>query len=129
MNQAGTMLILTKLVKDEKTSQDHLIPSHYLPPEELTREYLLETVKNFDLSESGTTLSREDILQIIKAGIIAPSGGNSQPWKFVCSGKGLFLFHDAHFSHSLLDYKHLGSYVAIGAVIENITVKAASHAA
>ena len=117
---------LDDLVKDEKTSSEHNIPSHYLPPDELTREYLVKTINNFDAEEYGVTLSQEEIQQIVKAGIIAPSGGNAQPWKFVYSSKGLFIFHDAHFSHSLLDYNHLGSYIAIGAVMENITVKAAS---
>ena len=118
---------LDELVKDEKTNFAQAVPSHYLPPEELTREYLLETVENFKLiTDIGVTLNREDLLEIVKAAIVAPSGGNAQPWKFAHSEKGLFVFHDEHFSYSLLDYKHLGSYVAIGAVIENITVKAAS---
>jgi hypothetical protein len=38
--------------------------------------------------------------------------------------KGLFVFHDEHFSYSLLDFNNLGSYVGIGAVIENISIKA-----
>ena len=114
---------LDELVKDEKTTLANAIPAHYLPPEELTRQYLWETVESFKLiPDIGIALNHEDLLKIVKSGIVAPSGGNAQPWKFVYSEKGLFVFHDEHFSYSLLDYKHLGSYVAIGAVIENIKV-------
>ncbi len=40
--------------------------------------------------------------------------------------KQLFIFHDAHFSHSLLDFNNLGSYIAIGAVVENVTIKSSA---
>ena len=49
---------------------------------------------------------------------MAPSGGNSQPWKWLYKEGHLFLFHDKHYSVSFLDYKDTGSYVALGAAIE-----------
>src|ERR1700749_2933960 len=66
------------------------------------------------------------IRNIVQAGIMAPSGGNAQPWKFLYTANRLFVFHEIHFSYSLLDFNNLGSYLAIGAAIENMSIKAAT---
>jgi len=68
-------------------------------------------------------ITKEQIDEIVQAAVLAPSGGNAQPWKFVYRNERLFIFHDLHASYSFLDFKNLGSYVAIGASIENIKVK------
>ncbi|RZA03807.1 MAG: Rv1355c family protein [Sphingobacteriaceae bacterium] len=116
---------LEDLVKDKKTETDS-IPSSYIGPAELTREEMIQTVKGFSGKTTSVEVPQSIITEIVKAGIMAPSGGNAQPWKFIYNDKGLFIFHDEHFSYSLLDFNHLGSYVAIGAVVENINIKASS---
>ena len=68
---------LEDLVKDEKNIREHSVPAAYLPPEELTKEYLLITAGDFPEPEQNFQLRDEEIKQIVEAGIIAPSGGNS----------------------------------------------------
>ncbi|MBX9449067.1 MAG: hypothetical protein KL787_04845 [Taibaiella sp.] len=67
------------------------------------------------------------LCHIADAAIAAPSGGNVQPWKFYYREGRIYIFHDRHYSYSLLDYNDLGSYVAIGTAIENISLQAAAE--
>jgi len=115
---------MDELVKDEHTPIDKL-PEYYFPPAELTNKEMLAAIEKIDPGSSSANMPESAITEIVKAGIAAPSGGNAQPWKFAYTEKGLFIFHDLHFSHSLLDFNNLGSYVAVGASIENISIKAA----
>jgi len=117
---------LDDLIKDEKGKDTAAIPASYIGPPQLTRDDLLSAVENFNPKNAGVILPEDTISSIVKAGIVAPSGGNSQPWKLLYTDKGLFVFHDEHFSYSLLDFNNLGSYVGIGAVIENISIKASA---
>lgn len=69
----------------------------------------------------------KSLRQIADAAIAAPSGGNVQPWKFYYREGRIYIFHDRHYSYSLLDYNDLGSYVAIGTAVENISLQAAAE--
>jgi hypothetical protein len=115
---------IDELVKDSETLPVNKVPTAYLGPPELTKSQMLKQVEHFSPKTANVDLDRKTVEEIVKAAIIAPSGGNAQPWKFLYNDQGLFLFHDEHFSYSLLDYNNLGSYVAMGAVIENISIKA-----
>jgi len=114
---------LDELVGDKDKNGPYTVPASYLPPAELTKEQMLDIIAADDPTDTGIVLEEKEITEIVKAGTMAPSGGNAQPWKFLYKNKALYIFHDAHFSHSILDYNNLGSYVAIGAVIENISIK------
>jgi hypothetical protein len=116
---------LDDLIKDEKTVDAPSIPASYIGPPELTKDEMLVAIQDIS-SAANTTLSQNNVTEIVKAGMMAPSGGNAQPWKFIYTDKGLSIFHEEHYSYSLLDFNNLGSYVAIGAVVENITIKAAA---
>ena len=117
---------MDELVKDQEPETGDQFPESYIAPPELTAAEMLQLTEAIEAQPETMILPAEVISEIVNAGMLAPSGGNAQPWKFVYNAKGLFIFHDAHFSHSLLDFNHLGSYVAIGAAVENITIKAAS---
>jgi len=117
---------LDELVKDEQTTVADKIPDNYLPPPPLSQATLLSIAGGFQPKNASTPISESVINEIVTAGAMAPSGGNAQPWRFLYNIKGLFIFHDQHFSHSLLDYNNLGSYLAIGAAIENITIKSSA---
>jgi hypothetical protein len=117
---------MDELVKDKQNSDPAQFPESYVGPPELSSDEMLQAVNDFDTFAEPVILTGEEITEIVKAGMMAPSGGNSQPWKFLYTDKGLFIFHDVHFSWSLLDFNHLGSYIAIGAAVENITIKAAA---
>jgi len=82
--------------------------------ENLSAKYLPEGVSH--------KIAEEKLAQIIQAAVLAPSGGNAQPWKFLYQDNRLFIFHDIHYSYSLLDYNNLGSYIGFGAMLENIQI-------
>ncbi|HEY5325610.1 MAG TPA: Rv1355c family protein [Mucilaginibacter sp.] len=117
---------LDELVKDNEIEKAVPVPESYIGPPELTKDEMLGFVGDFIPKTESTHLTEDTITEIVQAGILAPSGGNAQPWKFVYNSNGLFVFHDEHFSYSLLDFNNLGSYLGIGAVIENINIKSSA---
>lgn len=94
----------------------------------LTLEHILTTVKialQADTMPSATVeLMPRHINALVAAGILAPSGGNCQPWKWLYRDSRLFLFHDEQRSASFLDYENCASYAALGAASENVILKA-----
>ena len=63
---------------------------------------------------------------LLEAAILAPSGGNCQPWRWLADGARLHLFHDRLRSTSLADFASNGAMVALGAATENLVL--AAHA-
>lgn len=72
------------------------------------------------------SLSEELIKEIVTAGVLAPSGGNTQPWKWIYKNSCLSLFIDPERANSFLDCKGIASFSALGAASENIIIKAQS---
>ncbi len=68
-----------------------------------------------------------DIEKIIKDGTLAPSGENCQPWKFSVSGDRISIYNLPEADRSLYNSKQKGSYIAHGALIENIALSAARY--
>lgn len=68
--------------------------------------------------------SEEEIRYIVAHGVLAPSGGNSQPWRFAWRGGRLLGSVDPGRSASFLDYGRSGSYLALGAAAENMDLAA-----
>lgn len=103
---------------------EEIAPPQYQAISEFQGE-IISKVPDFVL-QSAYRLSKEELKEIIKAGNMAPSGGNVQPWIWVYDKKGLLhLIHDQKRSHSMLDYKGTGSLIAFGAALENIRLKSA----
>lgn len=50
----------------------------------------------------------------------APSGGNTQPWRWLLRDGRLFLFHERARSECLADFDGLGGVVALGATAESL---------
>jgi len=71
-------------------------------------------------------MNKEIIKKIIEAGNQAPSGGNSQPWKFVVEDNVIHIILLPEKDHRVLNFKNRGTYIAHGALIENIYI-AAQH--
>lgn len=63
------------------------------------------------------------IRRLVGDAILAPSGGNSQPWQWLWDGRELHLFLDRSRS-SLLDFDYGGSMVGLGAATENLLLSA-----
>jgi hypothetical protein len=60
--------------------------------------------------------------RLAHAGSLAPSGDNLQPWSFEIDEDKLLLRHDAQRDQSLFNVHQLASFIALGAVIENVTI-------
>jgi hypothetical protein len=67
------------------------------------------------------------IEKIAQAGALAPSGDNLQPWTFINDDESLLIFHDRNQDRSLFNVRHLASYIALGAVLENILIAATKY--
>lgn len=67
-------------------------------------------------------IPREHIQKILEAGVQAPSGENCQPWRFVVDGNRIKIFNIPEKDTSLYNVRQLGSFVAHGALIENMLI-------
>jgi hypothetical protein len=105
-------------VKESIIFQDETI-------KKLTESEIREIASNLaiPLNEENYSPTKDEINNIVESAIKAPSGGNSQPWKWYYEKGNLFLFHDQILSDSLLDFNHLASYVSFGAATENLFLK------
>lgn len=68
----------------------------------------------------------EDIRKILSVSINAPSGSNSQPWRFEIKDRRLSIIALPEKDHPILNYRNRGTWFAHGALIENIRVISAS---
>lgn len=69
-------------------------------------------------------MDKEIIKKIIEAANQAPSGGNSQPWRFKVSGDVIEVLALPEKDHPILNFRNRGTYVAHGALMENIDIAA-----
>jgi len=116
---------LDEIIGDKDTKkQDDKRENPYQP---LIKEDLKRIVNNIaedDASQSAAELTTEQLKEIVKAGVAAPSTGNDQPWKWYYHNKVLYVFHDKYRSFSFGDYKNIASYLTFGAVYENVILAA-----
>lgn len=68
----------------------------------------------------------KDIYNILNVARNAPSGDNSQPWEFKVSDNKVRLYNLPAKDNPVLNFEQRGSYVAHGALIENVLI-AADH--
>jgi hypothetical protein len=66
------------------------------------------------------------IEKIIEAGSRAPSGSNSQPWKFRVHGDEIETIAIPEKDHPVLNYRFRGTWIAHGALIENMAIAASA---
>jgi len=71
-------------------------------------------------------LPKEALIQIVGAGILAPSGDNCQPWKLYYDGTKLHLVNLPERDTSLYNVNDIASFIAFGAMIENMNIVAQS---
>ncbi len=67
-----------------------------------------------------------EIVRIVEHAVLAPSGGNVQPWHFHWDGKRLWASRDAVRARSVLDGRGNGALLALGAAVENAVIAAAA---
>jgi nitroreductase len=70
---------------------------------------------------------RSDLIALVNAALLAPSGDNCQPWQFVWNGSVLEIQFIPERAASLYDVQHSASWIALGAVLTNLRVAARQH--
>ncbi len=76
------------------------------------------------IEEGQIHLSKKEIENLVTAACLAPSGGNSQPWRWLYKNDALYLYNGFDANSTILGYNNLSSYVAFGAAIENLLLSA-----
>lgn len=79
----------------------------------------LSFVDDADNSE----LTNVEVKELVKHGIMAPTAGNMQPWKWIYQNKKLILIHDTARGKSILNYRDTASLIGLGAAAENVILK------
>ncbi|KKP97972.1 MAG: Nitroreductase [Parcubacteria group bacterium GW2011_GWD2_38_12] len=69
-------------------------------------------------------MNKEIINKILEVAVNAPSGENSQPWRFEVNSNKIHIFNLPERDRSLYNFGQKGSLVAHGALIENILITA-----
>lgn len=92
----------------------------------LSDDELQTILSKFWFEPKPENLSNAEKETLLNAAIAAPSGGNCQPWRLSFYKGYLCLIHDVYYSESMLDFNHLGTYVAFGAMVENLRLQAAA---
>jgi molybdopterin/thiamine biosynthesis adenylyltransferase/nitroreductase len=64
---------------------------------------------------------------LVSYAVLAPSGGNDQPWHFYWADDRLWVAHDRTRSENCLDGRHHAALLALGAATENIAIAAAAQ--
>lgn len=111
-----------ELMPQEETPQNS--PVNTAP--EMTFELAKEIAEEVGSSaaDDAAEVEEEHLSSIVEAATWAPSGGNMQPWFWYYDERQLYLIHDQAASFSMLDFEHRGSYMAFGAALENLRLKA-----
>ena len=74
--------------------------------------------------EAMTEICKDTLVRnLVGQAVLAPSGGNAQPWKWVASEDRIDLYLDPDRS-SQLDFKWSGSFTALGCATENLILAA-----
>lgn len=71
-------------------------------------------------------IDQATIKKMIELGVMAPSGGNSKPWQFRMREDGVDIFGLPEKDHRILNFRDRGTWIAHGALIENMVIAANS---
>jgi len=74
-----------------------------------------------------TALVPELVRYLVEHAILAPSGGNSQPWHFYWGDGRVWVTHDRQRGQNLMDPRAGAVNLALGAAVENIVIAAAAR--
>lgn len=81
--------------------------------------------KGLDKVPNCTSLISPTVVDsILKAGILAPSGDNAQPWKFKVNGNTIGIYLNKSSDNSLFNVNQMASLISCGAVLENVRIAA-----
>lgn len=80
-----------------------------------------------DSSSSDLLRDSDAGAKLLAAAVNAPSGDNSQPWQFRIRDGSLYVYNVPAADETLYNLRQLGSYLAHGALIENIALLASAE--
>ena len=83
------------------------------------RNGMRETQEVYAMDET-----QDRIREVLRLGTLAPSGDNSQPWRFVMRGTEVDLFNVPSRDTSLYNYRQRASLLGHGALVENVAISA-----
>lgn len=69
----------------------------------------------------------QDLRNILEIAVHAPSGHNYQPWQFLIQGNTIHIHNIPERDTTLFNFRQRGSFIAHGALIENIIIAARTH--
>lgn len=96
----------------------------HLAPREETAPEVDEAPEAPQVARATGRPTRDELRTVAHYGVLAPSGGNCQPWRIVADGDRLVCIHEVSRSESFLDFEHRASYLAFGALVENMAIAA-----
>ncbi len=116
---------LEQLVPDKRPKQEFRLPAAPMPlSDDLINAVAAQALRG--LPGASLNPSRDDVAALVGAAVKAPSASNAQPWKWYFSQGYLFLFYDYTGVISFGDNGRIASYMAYGAALENLELKADS---
>ncbi|WP_339758130.1 Rv1355c family protein [Algoriphagus aquimarinus] len=135
VSHASRKLLLGEKVESGRyyVDLDELIKKESEPITEAAKKPVKTKAEFVDFLPAGDNLkstyrlNEAELTYLLEKANTAPSGGNSQPWKWIFDKVGvLHLIHDKDKSESLLDFLGTGSLLAFGAALEIIRLTAAN---
>lgn len=69
-------------------------------------------------------MTKEDFQFFVECAIKAPSGHNTQPWKFEQTDEGLIIHPDFRYALPIVDNDHHALYISLGCALENLVIAA-----
>lgn len=117
---------LDELITNEKTEEkiENSPKVIDLIQTETIEKYIAAQSKNFPKTDF--SIPNDTLTTLIEAAAKAPSGGNSQPWRWHYQNGILHLFLETDAAQAYLDPQQISAYVSLGSAIENLLLSAAN---
>jgi hypothetical protein len=125
LNDSGRYFVdVEDIIFDKDKPSEVETPLNIKPS--LSDAEMLEIIQISNKQSHDLQINLEDstVRKLVEAGSKAPSGANSQSWKWMYHKKNLYLFFDDVFRPDLLDCKRTTMITGLGAATENLVLKA-----
>ncbi|HWO62926.1 MAG TPA: Rv1355c family protein [Umezawaea sp.] len=87
-----------------------------------------EQLPRAGLATTGSTVRAPELVRyLVDHAVLAPSGGNRQPWHFYWDEDRIRVVHDRERGESLLDPHGRAARLALGAAVENVVIAATAR--
>ncbi|GII55510.1 hypothetical protein Pth03_38990 [Planotetraspora thailandica] len=109
---------------DDIVGEGNLVP--LAPPGPIDAPFSPLTVEEPELRlpDARGEPTAEDVRRIVAHGLMAPSGGNTQPWRFVARGPVIRCYVDTSRPPTLLDFERGATHLSHGAAAFNMELAA-----